>query len=98
MRVAIVNDLSIATEALRRLLVSQPDCTVAWTAPDGAVAVERSTALRFSGRSMITVVTGPFFSMRTVMSLSPCAAVQRPRIFPDCRCAGNAPRRPRARR
>ena len=41
MRVAIVNDLATATEALRRLLSSQPDCAVAWTAKDGAVAVER---------------------------------------------------------
>ena len=44
MRVAIVNDLRIATEALRRLLASQPDCELAWTAPDGAVAVERCRA------------------------------------------------------
>jgi two-component system response regulator WspF len=42
--VAIVNDLRIATEALRRLLAGQPDCEVAWTAPDGAVAVERCRA------------------------------------------------------
>lgn len=41
MRVAIVNDMRIATEALRRLLVGQPDCAVAWIAPDGAVAVEQ---------------------------------------------------------
>ena len=46
MRVAIVNDLVIATEALRRLLASQPDCELAWTAPDGAVAVERCRADR----------------------------------------------------
>lgn len=44
MRVAIVNDLRIATEALRRLLASDPDCELAWTAPDGAVAVERCRA------------------------------------------------------
>jgi two-component system response regulator WspF len=40
-RVAIVNDLRIATEALRRLVASRPDLTLAWTAPDGAVAIER---------------------------------------------------------
>ena len=44
MRIAIVNDLRIATEALRRLLAGQPDCELAWTAPDGAVAVERCRA------------------------------------------------------
>jgi len=39
MRVAIVNDLSIATEALRRLLMEMPGVQIAWTARDGAQAV-----------------------------------------------------------
>jgi two-component system, chemotaxis family, response regulator WspF len=39
MRVAIVNDLRIATEALRRVVLSQSVHTVAWTAPDGETAV-----------------------------------------------------------
>lgn len=39
MRVAIVNDLRIATEALRRVVISQPSLSVAWTAPDGPTAI-----------------------------------------------------------
>lgn len=39
MKVAIVNDLRIATEALRRVVLSQPAHSVAWTAPDGETAV-----------------------------------------------------------
>jgi two-component system response regulator WspF len=39
MRVAIVNDLRIATEALRRVVSSQSEHSIAWTAPDGETAV-----------------------------------------------------------
>jgi two-component system response regulator WspF len=35
MRIAIVNDLALAREVLRRLVVSVPGYTVAWTAEDG---------------------------------------------------------------
>ncbi len=41
MRVAIVNDLRIATEALRQIVCSHPDHTVAWTAASGEEAVRR---------------------------------------------------------
>jgi two-component system, chemotaxis family, response regulator WspF len=41
MRIAIVNDLRIATEALRRVVCSDPSHTVAWTASDGAEAIRR---------------------------------------------------------
>jgi len=41
MRVAIVNDLQVATEALRRVVCSRPDYTVAWTAASGEEAVRR---------------------------------------------------------
>jgi two-component system response regulator WspF len=41
MRIAIVNDLRIATEALRRVVCSQPGHTVAWTAASGEEAVRR---------------------------------------------------------
>jgi two-component system response regulator WspF len=41
MRIAIVNDLRIATEALRRVVCSQPGHTVAWTAASGDEAVRR---------------------------------------------------------
>ena len=41
MRIAIVNDARIATEALRRVVCSHPDHTVAWTAASGEEAVRR---------------------------------------------------------
>lgn len=39
MRIGIVNDLSIATEALRRVLARRPDHRVVWAAASGAEAV-----------------------------------------------------------
>jgi len=36
MRVAIVNDLKIAIETLRRAVTSDSQHTIAWTASDGA--------------------------------------------------------------
>jgi two-component system, chemotaxis family, response regulator WspF len=41
MRIAIVNDLQIATEVLRRVVCSHPGYSVAWTAADGAEAVRQ---------------------------------------------------------
>ncbi len=41
MRIAIVNDLRIATEALRRVVCSQPGHCVAWTAASGEEAVRQ---------------------------------------------------------
>lgn len=41
MRIGIVNDLPIATEALRRALALAPEHELAWSAKDGAEAVER---------------------------------------------------------
>ena len=40
MRIGIVNDMALACEALRRVVVSAPGHEVAWTARDGARAVE----------------------------------------------------------
>lgn len=40
MRIGIVNDLSLAREALRRVVASSPDDRVAWIAADGEEAVE----------------------------------------------------------
>jgi two-component system, chemotaxis family, response regulator WspF len=41
MRIAIVNDMRLATEALRRVVCSRPDYSVAWTAADGPEALRR---------------------------------------------------------
>jgi len=40
-RIAIVNDMAMATEALRRVIISVPGYELAWVAYDGAEAVER---------------------------------------------------------
>lgn len=44
MRIAIVNDLSLAREVLRRLVLSVPGYEVAWTAEDGTQAVQKTAA------------------------------------------------------
>jgi two-component system response regulator WspF len=41
MRIAIVNDLQIATEVLRRVVCSRPGYTVAWNAANGEEAVRK---------------------------------------------------------
>jgi two-component system response regulator WspF len=41
MRIAIVNDMRMACEALRRVVESVPDHRVVWTASDGAEAIAR---------------------------------------------------------
>jgi two-component system response regulator WspF len=46
MRVAIVNDLALAREALRRVVLSVPGYSVAWVAEDGEVAVRKAAADR----------------------------------------------------
>lgn len=42
MRIAIVNDMALATEALKRVVLSVPGRTIAWTARDGAEALTRA--------------------------------------------------------
>ena len=44
MRIAIVNDVPMATEALRRVLTSKPDYQIAWVAKDGEEAVRLCSA------------------------------------------------------
>lgn len=46
MRVGIVNDLALAREVLRRVVVGVPGYSVAWLAEDGDVAVARAAADR----------------------------------------------------
>jgi two-component system, chemotaxis family, response regulator WspF len=43
MRIAIVNDLALAREVLRRLILSVPGYTVAWVAEDGEQAVKMAS-------------------------------------------------------
>lgn len=44
MRIAIVNDMPLAVEALRRVVVSVPDYEIAWVARDGDEAVRQCAA------------------------------------------------------
>ncbi|MDP2989217.1 MAG: chemotaxis-specific protein-glutamate methyltransferase CheB [Kiritimatiellota bacterium] len=44
MKIAIVNDLMMAVETLRRVVRSHPDYTIAWVAHDGAEAVKKCAA------------------------------------------------------
>ena len=44
MRIAIVNDMNLGVEALRRVLVTVPEYEVAWIAHDGAEAVKKCGA------------------------------------------------------
>ncbi len=44
MRIAIVNDLQLAVEALRRVIAGAPELEVAWVAFDGREAVEKCAA------------------------------------------------------
>src|SRR4051812_40908687 len=46
MRVAIVNDLALARELLRRAVLSVPGHVIAWTAADGEEAVRMAAADR----------------------------------------------------
>ena len=44
MRIAIVNDVTLAVEALRSVVTSVPEYQIAWTASDGAEAVQKCAA------------------------------------------------------
>jgi two-component system response regulator WspF len=46
MRIAIVNDVPLAREALRRAVASVPDFEVAWLAADGEEAIQKTAADR----------------------------------------------------
>jgi two-component system response regulator WspF len=74
MRVAIVNDLALAREVLRRLVLSVPGYTVAWTAADGAEAVRLAAQDRPDAvlMDLVMPVLNGVEATRRIMAASPC--------------------------
>jgi two-component system, chemotaxis family, response regulator WspF len=75
MRIAIVNDLGMAVEVLRRVVVSDPAHRVVWTAANGAEAVEkcaRDTPDVILMDLIMPVMDG-VQATKAIMQRSPCA-------------------------
>ena len=75
MRIGIVNDVGVAREALRRIVVSSPKHEVAWSARDGEEAVARAREDRPDLILMDLYMPGidGVEATRQIMSESPCA-------------------------
>ena len=75
MRIAIVNDLSLAVEVLRRLVQSVPEYELAWTAVNGIEAVEKCAHDRpdLILMDLIMPLMDGVQATRVIMKQSPCA-------------------------
>jgi len=74
-RIAIVNDVRAAAEALRRVVNSLPDHTVAWTAADGveAIAMAKRDRPDLILMDLIMPHVDGVQATRQIMTGSPCA-------------------------
>jgi two-component system response regulator WspF len=74
MRIAIVNDLALAREVLRRLVRSVPGYTVAWTAENGEEAVRQAAQDRpdIILMDLVMPVLDGVEATRRIMMQSPC--------------------------
>lgn len=77
MRIGIVNDLPMAVEAMRRVIVSSGQHELVWTAQDGAEAVERCRRDRPDMVLMDLIMPGMdgVEATRRIMAESPCAVL-----------------------
>ena len=75
MRIAIVNDVRVAAEALRRVVSSLPDHSVAWTAADGveAIAMAKRDRPDLILMDLIMPHVDGVQATRQIMASSPCA-------------------------
>ncbi|RZI76419.1 MAG: chemotaxis-specific protein-glutamate methyltransferase CheB [Pseudomonas sp.] len=75
MRIAIVNDMPLAVEAMRRVLLQSPQHHVAWTALDGEEALERCRLDRpdLILMDLIMPRMDGVEATRRIMTESPCA-------------------------
>jgi two-component system response regulator WspF len=75
MRIAIVNDLALAREVLRKLVLSVPGYSVAWMAEDGHDAIQKTAADSPDVILMDLVMPrlGGVEATRAIMQRKPCA-------------------------